>query len=85
MLAAIAAIRHQRPARVVVAVPVGANRACAALERDADEVVCLEVPSPFYGVGQGYRDFSPTQDDEVRSALARAARGRGDRTEGTPR
>lgn len=70
VLAAIAAIRHQEPVRVVVAVPIGSTHACTALEREADEVVCVQKPSPFYGVGQGYSDFSPTEDEQVRSALA---------------
>ncbi|MBE3073572.1 MAG: phosphoribosyltransferase [Actinobacteria bacterium] len=85
VLAAITAIRHQRPARVVVAVPIGSARACTALEREADEVICVRTPSPFYGVGQGYRDFSPTQDDEVRIALARVADSTTDSTGTSPR
>lgn len=77
VLAAIAAVRHQEPTRVVVAVPIGSTDACTALEREADELVCVQRPSPFYGVGQGYRDFSPTEDAEVRAALAHAADSRG--------
>jgi putative phosphoribosyl transferase len=78
MLAAVAAVQRQGPARLVVAVPVGAADACDALRREADEVVCGWTPEPFYAVGQGYRDFSATEDDEVRAALqetAEAARG----------
>lgn len=73
--AAIAALRHQDPARVVVAAPVGAVDACAALEREADEVVCARRPERFGGVGEWYVDFSPTSDDEVRSVLARGEGG----------
>ncbi|GAA4717916.1 putative phosphoribosyltransferase [Promicromonospora umidemergens] len=73
VLAAITAIRHHDPARVVVAVPIGSSRACTELEREADEVVCVQTPSPFYGVGQGYLNFRQTQDDEVRAALAGAS------------
>lgn len=69
MLAAVAAVRQQHPARLVVAVPVGSADTCAALRRDADEVVCAWTPEPFYAVGQGYRDFSATEDDEVRAVL----------------
>jgi putative phosphoribosyl transferase len=73
MLAAVAALQQQRPAKVVVAVPVGAADTCQALSRSADEVVCTWTPDPFYAVGQGYHDFGATQDDEVRRLLHEAA------------
>ncbi len=69
MRAALAAVRREGPAAVVVAVPVGAVEACAAL--DADEVVCLLSPVPFGAVGRWYGDFGQTTDDEVRAALTR--------------
>lgn len=65
MRAAVTAIRAGRPARVVVAVPVGAPPSCADLEDVADEVVCARAPRLFQAVGQWYRDFAPTTDDEV--------------------
>jgi putative phosphoribosyl transferase len=71
--AAVAALRSQRPARVVVAVPTGSRRACAVLRQEADEVVCARTPEPFTAVGRSYRDFGQTSDEEVRAALARAA------------
>ena len=70
MRAAIAALRREEPARLVVAVPVGSAASCAVVAREADEVVCAWAPEPFYGVGQGYYDFSQTSDAEVRDALA---------------
>jgi putative phosphoribosyl transferase len=70
MRAAIAALRRQGPARLVVAVPVGSASSCAAVGREADDVVCVWAPEPFYGVGQGYFDFSQTSDAEVRDLLA---------------
>jgi putative phosphoribosyl transferase len=73
MLAAVAAVRRQDPARLVVAVPVGAADTCEALRREADEVVCSWTPEPFYAVGQGYRDFSATEDHEVTAALQETA------------
>jgi len=75
MRAAIAALRRQEPARLVVAVPVGSASSCAAVGREADDVVCTWAPEPFYGVGQGYYDFSQTSDAEVRDLLA-ASRAR---------
>ena len=73
MRAAVTAVRQQQPARIVVAVPVGAPSTCSELSRDADEVVCLRTPEPFVAVGLWYRDFSETSDAEVRALLGRNA------------
>ena len=70
MEAAIAALRQMDPARIVVAVPVGAEETCARLKATADEVVCLATPWPFTAVGQWYEDFSQTTDQEVRALLS---------------
>ena len=70
MKAAVAAIRAARPARIVVAVPVGARPTCDELEASADEVVCAKVPALFQAVGQWYQDFSPTTDEEISTLLA---------------
>ena len=72
MRAAALALRIMRPARIIVAVPVASVEACRQLERDADEVICLATPDPFYGVGAWYDDFEQTTDDEVLQALAQA-------------
>ena len=73
MRAAVTAVRRQQPARIIVAVPVGAASTCDELARDADEVICLRSPDPFVAVGLWYRDFTPTSDSEVRTLLARNA------------
>jgi erythromycin esterase-like protein/predicted phosphoribosyltransferase len=73
MRAAVKAMRMRDPAQIVVAVPVGAEETCKALRREADEVVCLQMPEPFGGVGAWYDDFSQTEDDEVRQLLAASA------------
>src|SRR4051812_37754547 len=70
MRAAVVAVRRNAPAALTVAIPIGSPRACAALEPDVDELVCLSAPLSFRAVGQGYVDFAPTGDDEVRTALA---------------
>jgi putative phosphoribosyl transferase len=72
MRAALAGLRRQLPNRLIVVVPVASRQACAEVARIADEVICLRTPEPFLAVGQAYRDFSPTTDDEVRHALVRA-------------
>jgi predicted phosphoribosyltransferase len=71
MRAAVAALRQGQPARLVVAVPVGAADKCAELQTVADEVVCAHRPDPFYGVGLWYEDFAQTTDEQVRDLLER--------------
>jgi predicted phosphoribosyltransferase len=71
MRAAVAAVRAGSPARVVVAVPVGARETCAQLADEADEVVCATMPESFVAVGQWYDDFTQTTDDEIRVLLDR--------------
>jgi erythromycin esterase-like protein/predicted phosphoribosyltransferase len=75
MQAAVLALRKLEPARVVVAVPVGALETCERLRQEADEVVCAETPEPFRAVGLWYRRFDQTTDDEVRQLLARPFEG----------
>ncbi len=72
MRAAIAALRQQNPARIVVAVPVAAAETAALLQNEADAVVCLATPAPFRAIGQWYADFSEVSDDEVCRLLAGA-------------
>jgi len=73
MRAAVGALRQQGAAKIIVAVPVGAPSTCQDLKNSADEVICLQTPVAFIGVGQYYADFSQTTDEEVRELLAQAA------------
>jgi putative phosphoribosyl transferase len=72
MRAAAHAVRAHRPARVVIAVPVGAGQTCADLSAVADEVTCARMPEPFSAVGQWYLNFDQTDDDEVRELLQKS-------------
>ena len=72
MRAAVSALRAGGPARVVVAVPVGAQATCRDLAGEADEVVCVRSPATFHAVGQWYDDFSPTSDEEILRLLSSA-------------
>jgi predicted phosphoribosyltransferase len=65
MRAAVQAVRQMRPARILVAVPVGAPDTCHELAAVADEVVCARMPEPFSAVGQWYANFDQTTDAEV--------------------
>ncbi|CAI8869309.1 phosphoribosyltransferase [Methylocaldum szegediense] len=70
--AGLAALRRKNPACIVVAVPVAPTDTLERLRAEVDDVVCLTTPTPFFAVGQAYRDFSQTTDDEVREILARS-------------
>jgi putative phosphoribosyl transferase len=72
MRAAVRALRRMNPAAIVVAVPVAPVSTCARLRSEVDEFICLEIPEPFYGVGQFYDDFSQVPDQEVTELLAQA-------------
>ena len=73
MHAAIAALRQQHPARIVVGVPTAAPSTCAEFRAEVDEIICVITPDPFEAVGLWYEDFSQTTDDQVRDLLRRAA------------
>ncbi|SIR76133.1 phosphoribosyltransferase [Natronorubrum thiooxidans] len=57
--------------QIVLAVPVGPPETIAALEDEADAVVCLETPSRFMGVGQFYERFGQVSDEEAMAYLDR--------------
>ncbi|MFF0497291.1 phosphoribosyltransferase family protein [Nocardia aobensis] len=71
--AACRVARARGAARIVLATPVAARGALASLRPEADEIVCLKTPLLFDAVGQWYRHFGQTSDDEVVDLLARAA------------
>lgn len=72
MRAALRSVRAGNPARLVMAAPVGSVEACAAMASEADEVVCLAQPEPFFAVGLHYEHFEPTEESEVRALLEQA-------------
>ena len=72
--AALRALRRQGAARVVLAIPLAPADTLAAMRAEADEVVCLATPSPFFGVGGFYGDFHQLTDDETLGLLQTAWR-----------
>jgi putative phosphoribosyl transferase len=67
--AALRGVRRQKPKRLILATPVASPESIEALRSDADEIVCLETPEDFFVVGQFYRDFRQTTDDQVKAIL----------------
>jgi predicted phosphoribosyltransferase len=74
MRVAATALKQKDPAEIIAAVPVGARETCAEFESEVDKVVCATTPEPFRAVGEWYRDFSQTSDEEVRDFLSEAAK-----------
>ena len=77
-----AALRHLRqlgPARLILAVPVGAPESAAEMRTEADDVICLHQPPDFRAVGLWYADFDQVGDEEVVRTLHEhsAAAGKG--------
>lgn len=72
MLAAVRALETLEPKEVIVAVPVIAAAAIAAVKEKVPTLVYVRAPHEFYAVGQWYEDFRETSDSEVQSLLADA-------------
>ncbi len=70
--AACQVARAEGASRVVLAIPIGATDTAKQFADYADDVVCLQTPVPYFAVGQGYRNFAQTSDDEVVALLDRA-------------
>ncbi len=71
MRAAVSALRQQKPAGIIIGIPVAPIDTVEELRKEADEVVCLATPEPFSAIGKWYEDFSQTSDEEVSNLLAR--------------
>ena len=67
LLSSIELIRHQKPQRIIVAIPVAPVESLRHIEeaKGVDEVVCLLTPMDFRSVGQYYRHFDQVEDAEV--------------------
>jgi putative phosphoribosyl transferase len=69
--AALRSLQKRGAKTVTVAVPVGPSDTIRELKREADRVVCLATPEPFYAIGEFYEDFDQTTDEEVIELLKR--------------
>jgi len=68
MEAAVKEVTTHKPKQVIVAVPVAPEDAVRRLSKFAT-VVCLEMPDPFYAVGNFYRDFDEVTEDDCKRHL----------------
>ena len=67
--AAIQAVKRKAPRRLILAVPVAPRETIETLRAVVDDVICLEIPDPFYAIGLSYQDFHQIGDDEVTRIL----------------
>lgn len=72
--AACQVARAHGASRVVLAVPVAPRDWVAGMGDAADEYVALSTPGGFMAIGQFYRDFTQTSDEEVVACLDRLNR-----------
>jgi putative phosphoribosyl transferase len=71
--AAVLSARKQNAKRIIISAPVASTNAVERLCRVADDVEVLSEEFDFQAVGQFYKEFSPTEDEEVVSLLREAA------------
>jgi putative phosphoribosyl transferase len=71
-VAALRWARAQEAREVILAVPVAPASGLRRLRLEADRVVALETPEPFYAVGEWYRRFGQASDEDVVAALERS-------------
>ena len=72
MIAALRAVRARHPAELIGAVAVAPQETIDRIGKEADEIVCLEVPREFNAVGEFFRDFSQVTDEDVMASLQQA-------------
>jgi putative phosphoribosyl transferase len=73
-MAAVLAVRHENPHRLILALPVGSEDSLLRLAEKADETICLRVPQNFMAVGQFYTVFDQVGDEEMLDILKEARR-----------
>lgn len=65
MLAALQAVKAQKPYEVIVAVPVGPPDRLKEIRNSCDQTLCVFAPSDFYTIGQFYKSFDTVTDEDV--------------------
>src|SRR4051794_38116373 len=64
----------RNPAKLVVAVPVGAPDSLHKLSKEVDDVICIFTPLNLNSIGMWYYDFTQTEDQEVLDLLDKSER-----------
>ena len=69
MKAALISVRKRGAKSIILAIPVASLSALRMLEQEADKTISLFTPQHFYAIGQFYRNFEQTSDQEVKELL----------------
>jgi len=74
LISCIKLIEKQRPAEIIVALPVGPPSVIKTIDKmpSVTKTISLLAPHDFRAVGQFYEDFSPVDDNEVIYLLKKA-------------
>jgi len=72
MVISIEIVKQQKPKKVVIAIPVGPPETIDKLNRQVDEVICLEQPEVFFAIGEFYEYFPQVEDEEAIKYLKEA-------------
>jgi len=64
-LAAVRSVRAEKPKSIIVVAGACAPDSAEMLRQEADQVICVIEPSPFFAVGNFFEDFTQTSDEEV--------------------
>lgn len=65
VIAAVREVWNNKPKRVIVGLPVVSKDSLSKLEKEADEVIFLDTPWPFFAVSQFFKKFNQIEDREV--------------------
>lgn len=63
--AAIISVRVKQPSKIIVVTPVISPDSLEKIRKEVDEVIVLDAPYDFRAVGQFYKYFPQTTDEEV--------------------
>ena len=68
-LTAIRFIRKNKPAKIILAIPVVPPDIINKLKSEVDELIYIDAPDIFYAIGAFYDDFRQVEDEEVKVIL----------------
>ena len=51
--------------KIILAIPVAPQEEIKELQKEVTEIICLDQPSPFFGIGQFYKNFEQVTDKQV--------------------
>lgn len=69
MLNTIRLIKKTEPNKIIVAIPIGPNEAIKTIKKEVAELVVIEIPYFFNGIGAFYEDFTQVENETVLDLL----------------